>query len=166
MNSHHSIVAAGEEHLPGIRAIYNHAVQHSTAIWNDALVDLENRRDWWRGRTGAGFPILVAVAGDDVLGYASYGPFRPFDGYRKTVEHSVYVAETARGRGVGSALLIALEAEARRAKMHVMLGGIAAENEASIRLHRKLGFVETGRMPEVGQKFGRYLDLVFMQKRL
>ncbi len=166
MNSHHTIVAAVEEHLPGILAIYNHEVEHSTAIWNDVLVDIDNRRDWWQGRTGAGFPILVAVAGDDVLGYASYGPFRPFDGYRKTVEHSVYVAEAARGHGVGSALLTALETEARRGKLHVMLGGIAAENQPSLRLHRKLGFAETGRMPEVGQKFGRYLDLVFMQKRL
>jgi L-amino acid N-acyltransferase len=166
MTSHHSIVAADEEHLPGILAIYNHEVEHSTAIWNDVLVDLENRREWWRGRSAAGFPILAAVAGGDVLGYASYGQFRPFDGYRQTVEHSVYVAENARGRGVGTALLAALEAEARRAQMHVMLGGIAAENEPSIRLHRKLGFMETGRLPGVGRKFGRCLDLVFMQKRL
>ncbi len=157
---------AREEHLHGILAIYNHAVAHTTAIWNDVLVDLENRRAWWRGRTEAGFPILVAIEGDDVLGYASYGPFRPFDGYRQTVEHSVYVAEGARRRGVASALLTALETEARRAGMHVMLGGIAAENEASIRLHEKHGFAETGRMPDVGQKFGRFLDLVFMQKLL
>ena len=139
---------------------------HTTAAWNDVLVDLENRRTWWRGRTDAGFPILVAVEGDSVLGYASYGPFRAFDGYRQTVEHSVYVAEGARRRGVASALIKALEERARAQGMHVLLGGIAADNEASLRLHAKLGFVETGRMPEVGQKFGRYLDLVFMQKLL
>jgi phosphinothricin acetyltransferase len=110
--------------------------------------------------------VLVAVEGDAVLGYASYGPFRPFDGYRRTVEHSVYVAENARRRGVGEALLKALEVEARRAGMHAMIGGVAADNEPSLRLHEKLGFVETGRMPEVGQKFGRWLDLVFMQKML
>ena len=160
------IRAAGEEHLPGIMAIYNHAVENTTAIWNDAVADLENRRDWWRGRIDAGFPVLVAVEGDAVLGYASYGPFRAFAGYRLTVEHSVYVAEAARRRGVGMALLRALEAEARRAYLHVMLGGIAADNEPSLALHRKLGFRETGRMPEVGRKFGRYLDLVFMQKIL
>lgn len=157
---------AGEADLSGILAIYNHAVEHSTAIWNESLVDLENRRGWWRGRVEAGFPVLTAVEGEDVLGYASYGPFRAFDGYRLTVEHSVYVAEGARRRGVGSALLEALTAEARRAGMHVILGGIAADNEASLRLHRKLGFVETARMAEVGQKFGRWLDLVFMQKVL
>ena len=105
---------AGEEHLAGILAIYNHAVAHTTAIWNDVLVDLENRRTWWRGRTDAGFPILVAVEGDAVLGYASYGPFRAFDGYRQTVEHSVYVADGARRRGVASGFE-ALEAARARA---------------------------------------------------
>jgi len=158
--------AAGEADLPGILAIYNHAVEHTTAIWNDVLVDLENRRDWWQARTQAGFPVLVAAAGDAVLGYASYGPFRSFDGYRQTVEHSVYVAESARRRGAARALLQALEAEARRAGMHAMIGGVAADNEPSLKLHQKLGFVETGRMPEVGQKFGRWLELVFMQKLL
>jgi L-amino acid N-acyltransferase YncA len=161
-----SVADAGEAHLPGILAIYNHAVIHTTAIWNDAVVDLENRRQWWRGRREAGFPVLVAVEGGQVLGYASYGPFRPFDGYRQTVEHSVYVAEGARRRGVARALLQALQVEARRAGMHVMLGGIAADNAASLKLHAALGFEETARLPDVGQKFGRYLDLVFMQKVL
>lgn len=157
---------AAEADLAGILGIYNHAVAHSTAIWNDVLVDLENRRTWWRGRVDAGYPVLVAVEDEQVLGYASYGPFRPFDGYRQTVEHSVYVAEAARRRGVANALLHSLEGRARAAGMHVMLGGIAADNQPSLRLHQKFGFVETARMPEVGQKFGRYLDLVFMQKRL
>ncbi len=161
-----SVVRAGEQHLLGILAIYNHAVVNTTAIWNDLLVDLENRRAWWRGRTDAGFPVLVAVEDDTVLGYASYGPFRAFDGYRQTVEHSIYVAEAARRRGIASALLSALETEARRAGMHVMLGGIAADNAGSLALHAKHGFAEAGRMPEVGQKFGRWLDLVFMQKIL
>lgn len=156
---------ASEAELAGILAIYNHAVAHTTAIWNDVVVDLDNRRAWWRGRVEAGFPVLVAV--DEVgtvLGYASYGPFRPFDGYRQTVEHSVYVAENARRRGVATALITALEGRARDAGMHVMVGGIAADNEASLDLHRRLGFSETGRLPEVGQKFGRRLDLMFMQK--
>ncbi len=167
---HFRVLEAEEAHLPGILTIYNHAVEHSTAIWNDVVVDLENRRQWWRGRTEAGFPILVAVegaaAGDQVLGYTSYGPFRPFDGYRQTVEHSVYVAEAARRRGIARALMQALEARARAAGMHVLLGGIAGDNAASLRLHQELGFKETARMLEVGQKFGRYLDLVFMQKML
>ncbi len=158
---------AGEAELADILTIYNHAVAYTTAIWNDVLVDLDNRRQWRRGRVEAGFPVLVAVEGKGtVLGYASYGPFRPFDGYRRTVEHSAYVAETARRRGAATALLAALEARARAAGMHVMVGGVAADNEASLDLHRRLGFSETGRLPEVGQKFGRWLDLVFMQKTL
>ena len=166
MQANFSIAEATEQHLPGILAIYNHAVEHTTAIWNDSLVDLENRRGWWRGKVEAGLPVLVAHEGEAVLGYGSYGPFRPFDGYRATVEHSVYVAERARRRGVASALVRELEERARRAGMHVMVGGIAADNGPSLFLHRHLGFVETGHMPEVGQKFGRWLDLVFMQKVL
>jgi len=157
---------AGEADLGGILAIYNHAVVNTTAIWNDIIVDLENRRQWWRGRTEAGFPVLVAVEDEKVLGYATYGPFRAFDGYRETVEHSVYVADSARRRGVASALLKDLEEHARAQNMHVLIGGIAGDNAPSLRLHEKHGFVETARMPEVGQKFGRYLDLVFMQRQL
>lgn len=155
---------AGEADLGGILDIYNDAVVNTTAIWNDVTVDLGNRRAWWRGRTEAGLPVLAAVEGNDVLGYASYGPFRAFDGYRQTVEHSIYVAENARRRGVASALLAALEEHARAHGMHVLLGGITADNTPSLALHAKHGFIETARMPEVGQKFGRYLDLVFMQK--
>jgi phosphinothricin acetyltransferase len=157
---------AGEGDLPGILAIYNDAVVNTTAIWNDVIVDLENRRQWWRARTEAGFPILVAVEGDKVLGYASFGPFRPFDGYRQTVEHSVYVATAARRRGVARTLMQQLERRARAAGMHVMLGGIAGDNAASLRLHEELGFTESARMAEVGQKFGRYLELVFLHKVL
>jgi phosphinothricin acetyltransferase len=160
------IKAAEARHLPGILAIYNHAVEHTTAIWNDALVDLENRNVWWRARTEAGFPVLVAAVDGEVVAYASYGPFRAFDGYRLTVEHSVYVAEGARRRGAATALLRSLEDHARAAGLHVMLGGIAADNEPSLALHSRRGFVETGRLPQVGQKFGRWLDLVFMQKML
>lgn len=153
-------------HLPGLAAIYNHAVEHTTAVWNETLVDVENRRAWWRGRVEAGFPVLVAAKGGDVLGYGSYGPFRAFEGYRYTVEHSVYVAERARRQGIAAALLTALEADARQTGLHAMLGCIAADNEVSLRLHARHGFIETGRLPEVGQKFGSWLDLVILQKRI
>jgi phosphinothricin acetyltransferase len=152
--------------LPAILAIYNDAVLRTTAIWNWSTVDLANREAWFSARTAQGYPVLVADHGEGPVGYASFGDWRPFDGYRHTVEHSVYVAEAARGKGLGRALLDGLCEEARRLRKHVMLGGIDATNEASLALHRKAGFVETARMPEVGQKFGRWLDLVFMQKRL
>ncbi|CAM5775169.1 L-methionine sulfoximine/L-methionine sulfone acetyltransferase [Labrys miyagiensis] len=152
--------------LPAILAIYNDAVLNTTAIWNWDTVDLANRRAWFDARASQGYPILVAGGPGEVLGYASYGDWRPFDGYRYTVEHSIYVAAAARGRGIGASLLDALIGEARKGGKHVMLGGIEAGNTASLALHRRFGFVETGRMPEVGQKFGKWLDLVFMQLRL
>jgi phosphinothricin acetyltransferase len=157
---------AAEADLPGILAIYNDAVLSTTAIWNDAVADLANRRAWWEARVRQGYPVLVAEEDERVLGYASFGDFRAFDGYRFTVENSVYVADDARRRGIASALLVPLIERARKLGKHVMVAGIAGDNEVSIRLHRRFGFVETARMPEVGCKFGRWLDLVFMQLRL
>ncbi|MDZ5453930.1 N-acetyltransferase family protein [Labrys sp. ZIDIC5] len=157
---------ATPDDLPDILAIYNDAVLNSTAIWNWNTVDLANRQAWFDLRRSQGYPILVADAEGTAIGYASYGDWRPFDGYCHTVEHSIYVAGSARRRGAGAALLDALIGTARDAGKHVMLGGIEAGNEPSLALHRRFGFTETARMPEVGQKFGRWLDLVFMQKTL
>ena len=160
----YSIADASEADLPGILAIYNDAVQHTTAIWNEILVDIANRRAWLTERTTAGFPVLVArdTAGE-VVGYASYGAWRPHDGYKHTVEHSVYVRADQRGQGLGPALMQALIERARAANLHVMVAAIESENTASIRLHQRLGFVTSGQMPQVGRKFGRWLDLTFMQ---
>ncbi|BCG27237.1 L-methionine sulfoximine/L-methionine sulfone acetyltransferase [Pseudomonas tohonis] len=155
---------ASEADLPGILAIYNDAVEHTTAIWNETLVDLANRRAWLAERTAAGFPVLTARdAAGEVVGYASYGAWRPHDGYRHTVEHSVYVRADQRGKGLGPQLMQALIERARSAGLHVMVGAIESENAASIRLHQRLGFTTTGQMPQVGRKFGRWLDLTFMQ---
>ncbi|MEO6340051.1 MAG: N-acetyltransferase family protein, partial [Caulobacteraceae bacterium] len=115
---------------------------------------------------GAGYPLLVAEWEGRVVGYASFGDFRPFQGYRHTVENSVYVAPDAHRRGVGRVLMEALIHRARAMGKHVMVAGIEAENLASIRLHAAAGFVEVGRLPQVGRKFGRWLDLVFMQRAL
>jgi len=165
MKSPPSIRPATETDLPAILAIYNDAVENTTAIWNEKPADLANRKAWFAERTGKGFPVLVAER-DGVIGYGSFGDFRPFDGYRVTVEHSVYVAKEARGQGAGEALLAALVAEAKRMQKHNMIGGIDASNAPSIALHVKFGFEEVGRMPGVGEKFGRPLDLVLMQKVL
>ena len=158
--------AAAEADLPATLAIYNDAVVNTTAIWNDDIVDLDNRRAWFAARSAQGYPVLVAEADGAVLGYASYGDFRPFQGYRFTVENSIYVAAEARGRGAGAKLLAALIDHASAAGKHVMVAGIASDNAVSLRLHERQGFVETARMPELGFKFGRFLDLVFLQKRL
>jgi phosphinothricin acetyltransferase len=150
--------------LPAIRDIYNDAVLHTTAIWNEQPVDLSNRQAWFSARQDLGYPVLVIVDGDNsVLGYASFGDWRPFDGFRHTVEHSVYVRNDQRGNGLGPQLMDALIERAKGCGKHVMVAAIESGNGASIRLHDRAGFVVTGQMPQVGTKFGRWLDLTFMQ---
>lgn len=153
--------------LPVILDILNDAIRTSTAVWSWTPTTLEARRAWLAERTGRGFPVLVATGDDDAaLGFASFGDFRPWEGYAHTVEHSIYVASHARGRGLGRALLDALIARARGQGKHAMVAGIEAGNAVSIALHRRVGFTEVGRMPEVGRKFDRWLDLVLMQLML
>ena len=110
--------------------------------------------------------MLVARDGDFVAGYASFGDWRAFDGYRHTVEHSVYVHPDARGRGLAGALMAELVERARAMGKHMMVAGIESGNLPSIRLHERMGFRITGEMPQVGCKFGRWLDLTFMQLSL
>lgn len=150
--------------LEAIRRIYNVAVAETTAIWNETLVDLDDRRRWAAARRALGYPVLVAEIDGEIAGYGSFGDFRAFDGYRHTCEHSVYVDERFRRRGVARALVVELEGRAAALGKHAMIAGIEAGNAASIALHTDLGFVEVGRLPQVGRKFDRWLDLVFMEK--
>lgn len=153
--------------IDGIAAIYNHAVTTTTAIWNEVTVDAANRAAWLAERRRLGYPVLVARDETGaVLGYASFGDWRAWDGYRHTVEHSVYVRADRRGGGVGTALTVALIERARALGKHVMVAGIEAGNAASIRLHHKLGFETVGYLKEVGTKFGAWLDLAFLQLTL
>ncbi|WP_306308819.1 GNAT family N-acetyltransferase [Acetobacter malorum] len=155
------------EDIPRITSIYNHAVLHTTAIWNETVVDEANRRAWLRERQQAGYPVLVAVSPDGaVAGYATFGPWRAWDGYRHTVEHSVYVHPDAQRQGVGLTLMKALIEQARTHGKHVMVAGIDADNAGSVALHQQLGFEATGVMKEVGCKFGRWLDLTFFCLKL
>lgn len=155
---------AGASDVEGITAIYNDAVVNTTAIWNEAIVDNDNRHAWLADRKRAGYPVLVAVDPDGiVLGYASFGDWRAWDGYRHTVEHSVYVRADQRGKGIGKALMRDLIERARLLGKHVMVAGIEARNESSIRLHESLGFHSAGVLKEVGTKFGIWLDLAFLQ---
>lgn len=154
------------EDLPGIMDIYNDAVLNTTAIWNEIVVDLDNRKEWFKVRKDRGFPVIVAVVDGQVTGYASYGDWRAFDGYRHTREHSIYVHKDARGLGLGKQLMQALIDHARSNDVHVLIGAIESENLASIRLHEAMGFRIAGRFSEVGTKFGRWLDLTCMELKL
>ncbi|MFN3720896.1 MAG: GNAT family N-acetyltransferase [Rhizobium rhizophilum] len=157
---------ATEADLPAILAIYNHAVAETTAIWNEILVDLDNRQAWFEARQARGFPILVAEIDGRIAGYASYGDWRAFDGFRQSVEHSVYVEKDFYGRGLGKALMTALIERATLGGIHVMVAAIEAGNQGSIALHTRLGFRLVGTHHEVGKKFGRWLDLTMMELKL
>lgn len=161
-----SIRYAVKEDCAAIAAIYNHAVINTAAIWNDQTVDADNRIAWFEARALLGYPVIVSEENGVVTGYASFGDWRAFDGFRHTVEHSVYVHPEHQGKGLGLALMVRLIEEAKRIGKHVMVAGIEAQNQGSIHLHQKLGFTITGQMPQVGTKFGRWLDLTFMQLQL
>lgn len=164
-----TIIDATETHLPGITAIFNHAVRNTFSIWSETETTVELRKSWLSARRHAGFPVLVAVDPEDagtVLGYGSFGVFRDFPGYVKTVEHSVYVAETAQRRGIGKAILAELIARAKGLGMETMVGAVDSANAASIALHERARFELQGLLKGVGRKFGKKLDLAFMVKAL
>lgn len=162
------IVRAGELARDGetILAIINDAILNSTAWYEHEPWDEAALASWLDGKQVDGWPLLVVEEGGATLGFASFGSFRARPAYANTVEHSVYVAAAARGKGVGRLLLDAVVDEARARGHHTMIGGVDASNEGSLSFHRAAGFVEAGRMREVGRKFGRWLDLIFMQKML
>jgi len=157
---------ATPDDLPAILSIYNYAVLETTAVWSDALSDLAERQQWLSARHQRGFPVLVAEASQRVIGFSSFGDFRPWSGYRHTVENSVYVDPSFHRCGAGRALLRPLIARAVELGKHVMVAGIEASNEASLALHLSEGFAEPCRLAEVGCKFGRWLDLILLSRRL
>lgn len=157
---------ATEQDIPAITAIFNEAVVNSNAIWTEKQDTEAERLAWMKARLALGYPVLVAAEGPVVLGYGTFGDFRAFPGYRYSVEHSVYIHVDHRGRGLGRVIVDELVAAANALGKHVMIAGIDGGNPASLRLHAQAGFVEVARMPEVGRKFGRWLELVFMQRVL
>jgi L-amino acid N-acyltransferase len=154
---------ATESDIESVTEIYNEVLKTSTAIYSDRPASVEERMAWWKGRVAEGYPVLVAVEGEVVAGFASFGDFRSSPGYRFTVEHTVHVGSGYRGRGVGTALVRKLVERARAAGKHVVVGGVDAENEGSLRFHERMGFERVAHFKEVGFKFGGFLDLVFVQ---
>ena len=154
--------------------LFNQLLPTTTVAWTDAPMTAEESAALLAEHRELGFPVLVAVEADSggrelVVGVAHYGYFRNtarFEGYRFSVEHSIHVRTDRRGAGIGRVLLNALMDEARAAGVHVMVGAVDADNEDSLRFHEHMGFVEVARMPETGFKFGRWLDLVLVQKVL
>jgi L-amino acid N-acyltransferase len=154
---------ATDTDLPAILAIYNDAVEHTTAVFEYRAHTLDMRREWFHAKQAASLPVFVASEGDRVLGFATYGPFRAWPAYKYSVELSVYVDSGARRRGVGTELVRAVIDHTRARDLHVVMAGITADNEVSLRLHERLGFREVAHIPQVGYKFGKWLDLKFLQ---
>ncbi len=154
---------ATEADQPRMQQIFNQEVEYSTASWEWSPLSNQDWNDWFDAHTRDHHVLLVAEVDSEVAGFAGYGAFRTKAGYASTVEDSIFIEERHRGRGLGRRLLAQLVGEARLRGVHAMVAAVTGENTSSIRLHRALGFAEVGRLPEVGHKFGRWLDLVLLQ---
>lgn len=157
---------ATEGDVEAISSIYNESVANNTASWDVNPEPLSVRREWFAARQAAGNAVVVAELDGRVVGYGAWAPFRAKEGYARTMEHSLYVTPDARGHGVGRLLLQAIIDTATDAGVHVLVGALSHENDVSMALHERFGFTEVGRMPQVGAKFGRWLDLVLVQRVL
>lgn len=160
-----SVRLATLDDAEAIRSIYNREVEHSSVTFDLVPRSSEEQREWLRQREGA-FGVLVAEIDGEVVGFASLSEYRPRPAYRTTVENSVYVEESVRGRGVGVKLLDELVELARVRGFHSVIGRIVGGHEASIATHRAAGFEVVGTEREVGRKFGRWLDVVVVQRLL
>jgi phosphinothricin acetyltransferase len=149
-----------------ITAIYNDIVTGSTATYNDRPATCEERIAWWKGRLRQGYPVLVAAEGARVTGFASFGDFRAWPGYRFTVECTIYIHAECRGRGVGTELLETLFDRAAALGKHTMIAGVDSGNGASLRFLERFGFARVGYLREVGFKFNGFLDLVLLEYRV
>ncbi|MGE5554221.1 MAG: N-acetyltransferase family protein [Betaproteobacteria bacterium] len=158
------VVQAAEEHLPGITAIYNEAVQNSTATFDTEPKTLDDRRRWL-AEHGEAYPVLVALdPAGQVLAWGSLSPYSDRLAYRFTVEDSLYVHPQARGQGLGSLLLGRLVELAQEHNYHTIIAKIVDGNAASLAVHRRHGFTDVGTMRQVGYKFGRWLDVTILQR--
>jgi len=158
------ITCTFEEHAPAILAIFNDAIANSTALYEYQPRTMDTMRAWFESKAKGNFPVLgLEDESGALMGFASYGTFRAYPGFKYSVEHSVYVDARFRGRSVGRRLLGEIIEAAKVRQIHMMIGGIDAENAASIALHKSLGFTHCASIKQAGFKFGRWLDLEFYQ---
>lgn len=154
---------ATDDDIDALLAIHNEAILNSAAIWMDEPVERAEREAWLADHHSVGHPVIVADIDGKAVGYASYSQWKARSGYRHTVENSLYIDVDHRGQGIGRLLMVELIAQARATGLHVMMSGIEGGNAASLHLHESLGFERVGFVPEVGTKFGRWLDLVLLR---
>lgn len=161
-----NIRRANRTDVPAMREIFNEVLRNSNSIYREEEVSLNERYEWFDEKMEHGYPIFGAYSGDELIGYAGYGTWRAAQGYRRTVELTIYVDRKNRGTGIGTKLMQKIIDQAKADGFHVMVGAIDSENQASIDFHKRFGFVETARMPEVALKNGQWLNLVFMQLQI
>lgn len=150
------------EDLPNLLMIYNHAVRTSAATFDLEEWTLEERREWF-SHYGGPYPLIVAVVDGVVVGYSSLSPFRQKAAYAKTVEISVYIDPKFWGRGIGKILMEEILKRAKELQYHIVISGITAGNDASVKLHEKFGFSYIGTFHEVGWKFNKWQDVMFYE---
>jgi L-amino acid N-acyltransferase len=151
-------------HAPEILAIFNEEILHSTGLYDYHPRTMAMMEAWFAAKQKGNFPVIGAIAADGSLaGFVSYGSFRAWPAYKYSVEHSVYVHKNKRGQGLGKRLVREMLDAARQQEYHTVVGGIDAQNTASIKLHLALGFTYCGTIKQAGFKFGRWLDLEFYQ---
>lgn len=157
------IRCAKKEDLNAILAIYNDAIINTTAVYTYEPQTIDERIAWFETKQRNHEPIFVFEENGSVLGFATFGSFRPWPAYQYTIEHSIYVDASARGKGIASQLLQHLIVEAKAKGYRTLVAGIDASNEASIKLHQKFNFKHTGTLTNVGYKFDYWLDLAFYE---
>ena len=164
MSEYTAVPCTFERHAAAILDILNDAIVNSTALYDYKPREMQNMVGWFEVKRAGHFPVIgIEDAQGQLLAFGSYGTFRAFPAYKYTVEHSVYVHKDHRGHGLGAQVMQALIAAARENQLHAMMGAIDASNAGSIALHERLGFKHVGTLPQVGFKFGRWLDLAFYQ---
>lgn len=156
---------ASEADLPIINDIYNHYVLHATSTYQTTPCDIAERKQWF-AHHGPQHPVTVATISGEVVAWASLSRFHVREAYQHSVESSIYVHHQYHRRGLGRALMHDLISRARSIGHHTVLAGISADQSASLALHESLGFHEVARFREVGRKFDRWLDVVWMQLML
>lgn len=157
---------AVEADIPALLDIWNPQIRHSTITFSSEEKTAEGLAAMIASRRAGGYEFLVAEEDGRLMGLATYAQFRAGNGYAYSMEHTVILSPDAWGRGVGRALMTAVEGHARDRGYHVMVAAVTGENARGLGFHKALGYTEVGRMPQQGRKFGRWLDLVLMQKLL
>jgi phosphinothricin acetyltransferase len=158
------IISCGQDRAAEILTILNEAIENSTALYDYQPRSPATMQAWFEAKQRGQYPVIGIVSDEDrLLGFGTYGSFRNWPAYKYTIEHSLYIERTHRGQGLGRRLLVELIDAARRQNYHALIGGIDAQNAASIALHRQLGFEPCGTIRHAGFKFGRWLDLQFYE---